>query len=263
MARDRSYRSLEFLKKSAATSRVLNLWQISLKEGGKQEYEASPFFKNSLLNKAIVVKHRVRGGEADLFDYPVQNATKILLPIAERELRYGARFVFVGQKNFEDVIAVSFGDDLQVGTRDRNILDMATATGGEVTSTEGAACVAKIVKSIEGSTNGEWASDTINFVYSDKNASVEKLNVIFSATDYFGDRNNIVDGNSLTIDNVEFVYYHALTALSTTDSEGNALPGCIQGPGGPLAHDGPAGSRGRPRGRRGPRPRFPPGPAPA
>ena len=124
MARDRSYRSLEFLKKSAATSRVLNLWQISLKEGGKQEYEASPFFKNSLLNKAIIVKHRVRGGEADLFEYPVQNATKILLPIAERELRYGARFVFVGQRNFEEVIAVSFGDDLQVGTRDRNVLDI-------------------------------------------------------------------------------------------------------------------------------------------
>lgn len=107
--------------------------------------------------------------------------------------------------------------------RDRNILGMGTDTGGDVTSTEGAACVAKIVKSIEGSTNGEWASDTINFVYADKNASVEKLNVIFSATDYFGNRNNIVDGNSLTIDNVEFVYYHALTALSTTDSEGKAV----------------------------------------
>lgn len=107
--------------------------------------------------------------------------------------------------------------------RDRNILGMDTDTGGDVTSTEGATCVAKIVKSIKGSTNGEWASDTINFVYDDKNASVEKLNVIFSATDYFGNRNNIVDGNSLTIDNVEFVYYHALTALSTTDSEGNAV----------------------------------------
>ncbi len=124
MARDRSYRSLEFLKKSAATSRVLNLWQISLREAGKQEYEANPFFKNALLNRCIIVKHRIRGGEADLFDYPVQNATKILLPIAERELRYGARFVFVGQKNFEEVISVSFGDDLQVGRRDRNVLEV-------------------------------------------------------------------------------------------------------------------------------------------
>lgn len=124
MARDRSYRSLEFLKKSAATSRVLNLWQIGLKEGGKQEYEGNPFFKNSLLNRGIIVKHRIRGGEADLFDYPVQNATKILLPIAERELRYGARFVFVGQKNFEEVVSMSFGDDLLMGTRDRNVLDI-------------------------------------------------------------------------------------------------------------------------------------------
>ena len=107
--------------------------------------------------------------------------------------------------------------------RDRNILGMATATGGEVTQTDGAMCVAKLEKSIADGTNGEWASDTINFVYADENASVEKVNVIFSATDYFGDRNNIVDGNSLTIDNVEFVYYHALTALSTTDSEGNAV----------------------------------------
>ncbi len=122
-----------------------------------------------------------------------------------------------------NTVVVGSAKKVDMQDRDRNILDMATATGGEVTSTEGAACVAKIVKSIEGSTNGEWASDTINFVYADKNASVEKLNVIFSATDYFGDRNNIVDGNSLTIDNVEFVYYHALTALSTTDSEGNAV----------------------------------------
>lgn len=122
-----------------------------------------------------------------------------------------------------NTVVVGSTKKVDMQDRDRNILDMATATGGEVTSTEGAACVAKIVKSIEGSTNGEWASDTINFVYADKNASVEKLNVIFSATDYFGDRNNIVDGNSLTIDNVEFVYYHALTSLSTTDSEGNAV----------------------------------------
>ena len=107
--------------------------------------------------------------------------------------------------------------------RDRNILGMATATGGEVTQSDGAMCVAKLEKSIEGSTNGEWASDTIRFVYADENASVEKVNVIFSATDYFGDRNNIVSGNSLTVDNVEFVYYHALSALSTTDSEGNAV----------------------------------------
>lgn len=124
MARDRSYRSLEHLRKSAATSRVLNLWQIYQKEGGKVEYEQNPFFKNSLLNRSIVLKHRIRGGEADLFDYPAQTGTKILLPIAEHELRYGARFLFVGQRNFEEVAAEAFGEDLQIGARDRTVLDL-------------------------------------------------------------------------------------------------------------------------------------------
>lgn len=127
VARDRSYRSLDYLKKSAATSRVLNLWQIAQSEAGKAEYEESPFFRNSLLNRSILLKHRIRGGEADLFDYPMQTATKILLPIAERELRYGARFLFVGQRNFEEVAAESFGEDLQVGARDRQVLDIVAA----------------------------------------------------------------------------------------------------------------------------------------
>lgn len=122
-----------------------------------------------------------------------------------------------------NTIVWSTATKVDMQDRDRNILGMATVTGGEVTHTDDAMCVAKLEKSIADGTNGEWASDTINFVYADENASVEKVNVIFSATDYFGDPNSIVSGNSLTIDNVEFVYYHALTALSTTDSEGNAV----------------------------------------
>ena len=124
MSRDRTYRSLEYLRKSAATSRVLNLWQIAQREGGKPEHQENPFFRNSLLNRSMILKHRVRGSEVDLFDYPVQTATKILLPIAERELRYGARFLFVGQRDFEEVAAASFAEDLRRGSRDRLVLDI-------------------------------------------------------------------------------------------------------------------------------------------
>ena len=127
MSRDRTYRSLEYLRKSAATSRVLNLWQIAQREGAKPEHQENPFFRNTLLNRAMILKHRVRGSEADLFDYPVQTATKILLPIAERELRYGARFLFVGQRDFEDVAAASFAEDLRRGSRDRLVLDIISS----------------------------------------------------------------------------------------------------------------------------------------
>lgn len=107
--------------------------------------------------------------------------------------------------------------------RDRNILGIDTSTGGNITSTEGATCVAKLQEAISESTGDEWQSKTIDFVYADKKANVENINVIFSASDYFGDRNNIVVNNTLTIDNVRLVYYHSLNSLQTTDTDGNPI----------------------------------------
>ena len=114
---------------------------------------------------------------------------------------------------------------VDMNDRERNVLGMQMqgTLGGEVTHTNDAKLLASLQKYITNSTKGEWVSDTIPFDYKDMTSGVEKVNVIFSATDYFGNRNNIVDGNSLTVDNVRFVYYHALDTLATTDSEGKAI----------------------------------------
>ena len=115
--------------------------------------------------------------------------------------------------------------------RERNILGIDTSTGGDITKTDDAMLVAYINQSIAGSTDGEWKTDTIPFTYTDAGlgageqeiAKVENVNVIFSANDYFADRATIKKGNSLTIDNVKFIYYHDLTSLSTTDADGNPI----------------------------------------
>ena len=114
---------------------------------------------------------------------------------------------------------------VDMNDRERNVLGMQMqgTLGGEVTHTNDAKLLASLQKYITNSTNGEWVSDTIPFDYKDMTSGVEKVNVIFSATDYFGGRNNIVAGNSLTVDNVRFIYYHALDTLATTDSEGKAI----------------------------------------
>lgn len=100
--------------------------------------------------------------------------------------------------------------------RDRNILGMEpTATGGAVTCKDGK-LIASVEQYIEDS-NSDWQTLTAELNYGDfagQDVSVEKLNIIISANDYFADRDNIVSGNSLTIDDVELVYYHALSALS-------------------------------------------------
>lgn len=101
--------------------------------------------------------------------------------------------------------------------RDRNVLGNETsATLGDkpATHTAEAKLIAKLEQSISESTKGTWKSMTIPFTYNDDTAVPEYINVIFAANDYFGDRNGIVAGNSLTIDNVKLVYYHALNSLT-------------------------------------------------
>lgn len=107
--------------------------------------------------------------------------------------------------------------------RERNVLGMSkTATGGDVTKTEGATLVATIDHAITESTEGEWKTDTIPFVYKEgcETAGVENINVIFSSSNYFGPQSDIKAGNSLTVDNVKLIYYHALSSLKPTDDYG-------------------------------------------
>lgn len=100
--------------------------------------------------------------------------------------------------------------------RDRNVLGNETSAtlGDHATHTADAKLIAKLEQSISESTMGTWKNMTIPFTYNDDTAVPEYINVIFAANDYFGDRNGIVAGNSLTIDNVKLVYYHALNSLT-------------------------------------------------
>lgn len=110
--------------------------------------------------------------------------------------------------------------------RERNVLGInKTATGGDVTKTDGATLVATIDHAITESTEGEWKTDTIPFVYKEgcETAGVENINVIFSSANYFGPQSDIKAGNSLTVDNVKLIYYHALSSLKPTDNYGYDL----------------------------------------
>lgn len=111
-------------------------------------------------------------------------------------------------------VGISFGNATKKNmiNRDRNILNIPTATGGKVTNNT--TLIAKLEQSISESTKGTWKSMTIPFTYNDDTAVPEYINVIFAANDYFGDRKSIIKGNSLTIDNVKLVYYHALNSLT-------------------------------------------------
>lgn len=114
---DRAVRSLEHLKSSASTARVLNLLRVWEDHGDSgidgavrnSEWADYPLFRTRALNRALIIKHRLRRNETDLFTGRRQVATKVVVPIDDKELKTGGRYVFVNQIGFERVIMAAFG----------------------------------------------------------------------------------------------------------------------------------------------------------
>lgn len=113
------------------------------------------------------------------------------------------------QENVPCDIALGEPTQTTMTNRDVNILGKEYAKGGDVT--EEGTLVASF-EEYETEVVNDWTEKTIEFHYVDKNTTPEKLNLIFASSNYFSQ--DVAKGNSLTIDDVELVYYHALSALS-------------------------------------------------
>ncbi len=119
---ERIYRSLRGLEKTASTSRVLNLAVLSVLNAGNPEHSAAPLFKSPVLNGSVVLKHRLRVDEAELFDGLTRTATKIIVPFDRADLSLGGRTVFVGEKGWLPVLAELRGGSEDM-SRDVEILE--------------------------------------------------------------------------------------------------------------------------------------------
>ncbi|MBQ6085046.1 MAG: hypothetical protein IJK94_00920 [Bacteroidaceae bacterium] len=105
--------------------------------------------------------------------------------------------------------------------RINNILGKTCLTGGntnahECTHSDDAALIAS-VEFYEKTQQKNWTTREIalNYgSYAGQSVDVEMLNIVISANGLFEDRSTIKSGNSVTIDDVELVYWHALSALS-------------------------------------------------
>lgn len=95
--------------------------------------------------------------------------------------------------------------------RERNILGKTTTTGGTITKSNDAECIATIEEYISGDAS-EWTEFTTYFNYTSENTP-QYLNIILAANDYFADRSTIGKGNSFTVDNVELIYNSSLSGL--------------------------------------------------
>lgn len=106
---DRTIRSLANLQGSASTARVLNLSRVFREHGHSEAWCDAPLFQNQVLNRSMVVKHRLRRDEVDRFRLRRYVATKIILPTDAEDLRVGGRYLFVGERGFEAKMMQAFG----------------------------------------------------------------------------------------------------------------------------------------------------------
>jgi hypothetical protein len=118
----RDVRNLVNLGETASTSRVLNLSQIFTASGRRPGHAASPFFRNSQLNKALLVKHTLRPDEHELFAGSRRTATKIILPFDAGDLRLGGRSIFINQTGYVNFTRSWLNSDDPAGNADLQIL---------------------------------------------------------------------------------------------------------------------------------------------
>lgn len=105
-------RSLASLENVISSSRILNLNRIYIKNRLTTDYRQKPLFSNIQLNRAIILKHRLRPSERIEFTDGRSVATKILFPLDKMEIKLGAQYLFVGQKDFEQRLCGILQDKL-------------------------------------------------------------------------------------------------------------------------------------------------------
>jgi hypothetical protein len=121
---DRTVRNLAQLEETASTARVLNLLRVYKRRGSDPAWAARPFFKNPVLNKALILKHRLRRNESELFFDTRRTATKLIIPIDGEDLKLGGRYLFVGQINYDTMLADYLGDSWLADRSDRELLTL-------------------------------------------------------------------------------------------------------------------------------------------
>ena len=104
--------------------------------------------------------------------------------------------------------------------RIHNILDKQCLTGGDITHTSDAALIAK-VEYYSNTTVNSWTTQEFPLDYgafAGQPVNVEKLNIVIASNGLFDDRSTIKEGNNVVVDDVELVYWHALSSLSYQDA---------------------------------------------
>jgi hypothetical protein len=105
-------RNLALIRKSGSTARILNLLVAHERFSATDNYQRAPMFRSKRLNRAIMIKHTLRGSEMDLFDGRRATGTKVIFPFAESDLSLGGSYFFASMRGGDEAMRTFIGDEV-------------------------------------------------------------------------------------------------------------------------------------------------------
>ena len=81
-------------------------------------------FQSSALNQAIILKHRLRPHERELFTSSRTTATKVILPLDRTDLRAGGQSFFIGEERVEHILETHFSGNARLTSQDHTLLEI-------------------------------------------------------------------------------------------------------------------------------------------
>ena len=112
------------MSRHGSSSRVLNLHRTHELHASDPNHATRRFFNDPQLNRAMIVKHRLRADETYLMPRARKVVTKIVFPFMKNDLRTGGRAIFVGQTGYKQALAEIIGPETPQARRDTEILGL-------------------------------------------------------------------------------------------------------------------------------------------
>ena len=108
MAKD-NYGKLSLLKRGGSTSRVIDLVSTCERFHEAEGWSKKPMFSNSRINKSFIVKHTLRAWEREQLGGASASATKLIIPISDKDLDLGGHSIFVESPEFDRMLSSHLG----------------------------------------------------------------------------------------------------------------------------------------------------------
>lgn len=108
MAKD-TFGKLSLLKRGGSSSRVIDLVSVAEHHHDTPSYHDAPLFQDRRLNTSFLIKHTLRPWEREQLGGARVSATKLILPISDKDLDMGGHSIFVEDPSLSETLSAHLG----------------------------------------------------------------------------------------------------------------------------------------------------------